>query len=160
MTIYTVSYEGRSLEGFLTDLRAQAVQLVVDVREAPISRKRGFSKSALSAALEGAGIGYRHMRPLGCPKPIRDAYKRDGDWDRYTQAFMAHLREQESAIAELASLSSAQSAALLCFEADFTRCHRTYVAQAVAERTGAPVRHIEGPGNAPVSHRRRRTNAV
>jgi len=140
--IYTVGYEGRTLEDFLSDLRKAGVRLVADVREAPISRKKGFSKSALSDALQGAGIGYRHMRALGCPKPIRDRHKEDGDWDRYTRSFMEHLRQQEPAIEDLVSLTQAQPTALLCYEADFNRCHRTYVAQAVAERSNYSVCHI------------------
>jgi uncharacterized protein (DUF488 family) len=86
VTIFTASYEGRSLEDFLADLRARGVRLVADVREAPISRKRGFSKTALSDALQRAGIAYRHIRTLGCPKAIRDSYRNDGDWMRYTQS--------------------------------------------------------------------------
>jgi uncharacterized protein (DUF488 family) len=146
VTVFTASYEGRSLEDFLADLRARGVRLVADVREAPISRKRGFSKSALADALARTGIAYRHIRALGCPKPVRDAYREDGDWVRYTKSYMKHLREQRPAVEELASLTDAQPTTLLCYEADFNRCHRTYVARAVAERSGARVCHITASG--------------
>jgi uncharacterized protein (DUF488 family) len=122
------------------------VSLLADVREAPISRKPGFSKSALAEALRHAGIDYRHIRPLGCPKPIRDAYKEDGDWARYTRAFMKHLAAQQAAVDELAKLCENQPSALLCYEADFNRCHRTYVARAVAEHSGAQICHITTAG--------------
>lgn len=160
MTIFTVGYEGRSLEDFLADLSGQGVSLVADVREAPISRKKGFSKNVLAEALRGIGIDYRHIRALGCPKAIRDAYKDDGDWERYTRAYMEHLSQQQSAIKELAGVTDAQPTALLCYEADFSRCHRTYVARAVAALAGSSVCHItpsgpveEGDG-APVSRTR------
>jgi uncharacterized protein (DUF488 family) len=146
MNVFTAGYEGRSLESFLTDLRAHGVRLLADVREAPISRKPGFSKSALAQALQHAGIDYRHIRALGCPKPIRDAYKEDGDWARYTRAFMKHLDAQHAAVDELTQICAGQSTALLCYEADFNRCHRTYVARAVAERSGAHIRHITAAG--------------
>jgi uncharacterized protein (DUF488 family) len=146
VTVFTTSYEGRSLEDFLADLRARGVRLVADVREAPISRKRGFSKSALADALARTGIAYRHIRALGCPKPVRDAYREDGDWVRYTKSYMKHLREQRPAVEELVSLTDAEPTALLCYEADFNRCHRTYVARAVAERSGALVCHITASG--------------
>ena len=146
MTIYTISYEGRSLEQFLADLRAAGIRLLVDVRETPFSRKPGFSKNALAACLRGVDMEYRHLRPLGCPRPIRDQYRKDGDWERYTRGFMAHLHEQQVATAELAALVSAKPAALLCYEADFNRCHRTYVARAVAKLTGAHVCHITAAG--------------
>jgi uncharacterized protein (DUF488 family) len=144
--VFTAGYEGRSLENFLTDLRAQGVQFLADVREAPISRKPGFSKSALAQALQHAGIDYLHIRALGCPKPIRDAYKQDGDWARYTHAFMQHLDAQQMAVDELTRLCEARPTALLCYEADFNRCHRTYVARAVARNSEAEVCHITATG--------------
>jgi uncharacterized protein (DUF488 family) len=146
MTIYTINYEGRSLEQFLADLRAVGIRLLADVREAPLSRKPGFSKNVLAAALREVDIGYRHLRPLGCPRPIRDQYRTDGDWERYTRGFMVHLQEQPAAIAELAALAGAESTALLCYEADFNRCHRSYVAREVAKIIGAQVRHITADG--------------
>jgi uncharacterized protein (DUF488 family) len=146
LTIFTASYEGRSLDDFLADLRARGVRLVADVREAPISRKRGFSKTALSDALRGAGIAYLHIRALGCPKVIRDRYREDGDWVRYTQSYMKHLRQQQSAVEGLVAATDAQPTALLCYEADFNRCHRTYVAHAVAAQSGSAVCHITAAG--------------
>ncbi len=146
VTIFTASYEGRSLEEFLANLRAKGVRLVADVREAPISRKPGFSKSALTAALERAGIAYCHIRALGCPKPVRDAYREDRDWVRYTRSYLKHLGRQQEAIQELVAMTKAQPTALLCYEADFNRCHRTYVARAVAEQTGSSVCHITAAG--------------
>jgi uncharacterized protein (DUF488 family) len=146
MIIFTTGYERRSLEDFLTELRAAGIRHLVDVRDAPISRKPGFSKAALAEGSRAAGIAYTHLRALGCPKPIRDAFRRDGDWDRYTRAYLDHMRRQQPALAELAALSAAEPTALLCYEADFNRCHRTYVARAVAERSGALVRHITASG--------------
>ena len=149
--IYTVGYEGRSVDEFVSSLRANDVRLVVDVREAPISRKRGFAKTALAGVLAEAGIGYRHLRALGCPKVIRDRYKADGDWPGYTRSFMEHLDGQEAALAELAALSGAQPTALLCYEADFNRCHRTYVARRLAARSGAGVCHVTAGAGVPDS---------
>lgn len=146
MTVFTASYEGRSLDEFLAALTAAGVRLVADVREAPISRKRGFSKSALTLALQNAGMEYRHLRALGCPKPIRDAYREDGDWSRYTRSYLEHLGQQSTSVKELAALTESQPTALLCYEADFNRCHRKYVAQAVAQLTGASICHITASG--------------
>jgi uncharacterized protein (DUF488 family) len=146
MTLYTIGYEGRSLPQFLGALGTHAVRLLADVREAPISRKPGFSKSALQRVLAGADIAYVHLRALGCPKAIRDAYRESGDWQRYTAQFMQHLRGQTEAIEQLRALSQARATALLCYEADFNRCHRSYVARAVAGPLGARVCHITPNG--------------
>jgi hypothetical protein len=149
MNIYTVGYEGMALADFLRQLRRARVQIVVDVRDVPLSRKRGFSKTALAAALDAAGIEYLHIRSLGCPKPIRDRYRTNKDWNAYTTAFMNHLREQTAAVGELAAVCEARVAALLCYEADAGFCHRTYVARAAAAMSGGSVLHIGAAGVTP-----------
>jgi uncharacterized protein (DUF488 family) len=144
--LYTIGYEGTPLPAFLRLLAAAQIDVVADVRELPLSRKRGFSKSALAAALAHEDIGYLHLRELGCPKLIRDRYRRDGDWERYTAAFMAHLATQRAAVAQLAEQAQGRRTALLCYEADFERCHRSYVARAASRIAGLAVRHITADG--------------
>ena len=123
-------------------LREAQIRIIVDVRELPLSRKKGFSKTALRDQLAGAGIDYCHVPALGCPRPIRNQYRADGDWARYTKDFLAYLQTQDVAVRELAQRSRATVACLLCFEADYSVCHRTYVARA-AQRLGAPpVKHL------------------
>jgi uncharacterized protein (DUF488 family) len=140
--LYTIGYEGMTAESFIGRLQSAGVQTLVDVRELPLSRKAGFSKKALSQTLAECGIAYAHMPALGCPKPIRDRYKTDGDWQQYTAAFKKYLATQHVAVSELAKIGTATTAALMCFEADYARCHRTYVARA-ANLAGAPaVAHI------------------
>ena len=141
--LYTIGYEGQTLEVFLAKLADSAIHTLVDVRELPLSRKRGFSKRALDAALAARGIEYVHVPALGCPKPIRDRYRSDGDWARYTRAFDAYLSRQGDAVEALAKLSRTTTACLMCFEADFTRCHRSIVANAVTATGGPTVVHLE-----------------
>lgn len=141
MTIYTIGYEGLSLGQFLELLKVNAIERLVDIREAPISRKAGFAKAALSAAVETAGIRYSHVRALGCPKPIRDRQKATGDWARYSRDFRIYLAGQNDALAELRRTVASARTCLLCYEADFRRCHRSFVAEAVA-RAGEDIRHI------------------
>lgn len=146
MQLFTTGYEGETLAAFLRRLVDEGVEVVADVREAPVSRKAGFSKAALAEALRGAGIGYRHIRELGCPKAIRDQHRADHDWERYTRLFLAHLDQQAAALDALAALSLEQRTAVLCYEADYNHCHRMYVARAVARSTGAEVCHITAAG--------------
>jgi uncharacterized protein (DUF488 family) len=112
------------------------------VRALPLSRKPGFSKKALADTLRGAGVDYVHEARLGCPKPVRDRHRADGDWARYTADFLTHLQAQPQAIAELAQRVRSSRCALLCYEADFNFCHRTLVAAAVRDHCGAEVEHI------------------
>lgn len=135
--LYTLGYEGMTVEQFVARAQAAGIRLVVDVRELPLSRKRGFSKTALRQALADASVAYVHMSTLGCPKSIRDRYRADRDWLAYTRDYLRHLKSQCVTISELATISKATPSCLVCFEADFTMCHRTYVARA-AQSAGAP----------------------
>jgi uncharacterized protein (DUF488 family) len=140
--LYTVHYEGMDMPTFLHTLRVHGVSALVDVRELPLSRKRGFSKTPLRQVLADAGVSYVHVPALGCPKPVRDRYRDDGNWARYTKDFMGHLRGQGLPIRDLVKLSRTTTAALMCFEANYLLCHRTYVARAVAAAGGPPVWHL------------------
>lgn len=115
-TLFTVGYEGMTLERFIRQLKAAGVETIVDVRELPLSHKPGFSKSALAKALGKAGLAYEHWPALGCPKSIRQRYKADSDWAAYMKAFKAHLAGQKAALADLAALANGTRACLLCFE--------------------------------------------
>jgi uncharacterized protein (DUF488 family) len=135
--LYTFGYEGLDIDAFIARARTAGVKTIVDVRELPLSRKRGFSKSAFREALADSGIAYFHAPALGCPRDIRDRYKANGDWNEYTRGFLAYLSDQEATVRELVKLATATTACLVCFEADYTMCHRTYVARA-ARKVGAP----------------------
>ena len=140
--LYTFGYEGLDINRYIARLHDVGVKTIVDVRQLPLSRKRGFSKRALAEALAKSGIAYLHAPTLGCPKAIRDALKADGNWQAYTTAFLSYLGTQDAAVRELAKLSRATTVCLVCFEADFNQCHRTFVARA-AHRRGAPaIAHI------------------
>lgn len=86
-TLFTLGYDGLTIEAFIARLQTAQVKTVVDVRELPLSRKKGFSKMAFCAALSAHGIAFLHAPALGCPKPIRNQYKADGNWQTYTREF-------------------------------------------------------------------------
>lgn len=143
MTVFTIGYEGLDIDAFMSLLAEHGIETVVDIRELPLSRKPGFSKKALAGVLNLSGLEYVHMVDLGCPKPVRDRYREDGNWKRYTEGFLKHLKTQKVAIAELSDLVSSSNCALLCYEADFNFCHRSMVANAVRDYCGANVEHIK-----------------
>jgi uncharacterized protein (DUF488 family) len=147
--IFTFGYEGLALDTFIARLKDARVKTVIDVRANPLSRKRGFSKSALSAALNAVGIAYAHLPAMGCPKPVREQYKRDGDWATYTRGFLAYLKGQRDALLELVQIAKAAPSCLICFEADFARCHRTFVAQGAAQIGGLQITHLTDRREAP-----------
>lgn len=132
----TVGYEGRVTDELIAMLIENEIDLVVDVRELPLSRKKGFSKSTLSASLDEVGVGYRHMRALGNPKHLRRALKTGLTFDEFADDFRAILAGQTDAIEELGSVAAEHRVCLLCFEADAERCHRSIVAERVAMFVG------------------------
>ena len=140
--IYTFGYEGLSLDIFIQRLKSAKVECVVDVRAVPLSRKKGFSKKSFGSALEAAGIEYIHMLPMGCPKETRDLYRENGNWNAYTKAFMAYISKQTEPVRELSKIASTKTCCLVCFESDFDRCHRTFVAREVARLSRSSIVHI------------------
>jgi uncharacterized protein (DUF488 family) len=135
----TIGYEDATPASLVAALRQARIATLVDVRAIANSRRPGFSKRALSAALDEAGIGYLHMKPLGTPAEGRAA-ARSGRPEVMRRIFAAHLAgiEPQAALAELKDLAKRQPVCLLCLEADPAQCHRTLVAEAV----GLPIRHL------------------
>lgn len=129
-------YEGRSVDDLVRDARAARVSVVVDVRLTPISRKRGFSKTALAAALSAAGIAYVHLRALGNPKDNRPGFScpKTAEGRRAHERFGAEVLasdEAQSALAEVKSIANHGPLFLLCFEADDATCHRSLIRDAI-----------------------------
>lgn len=126
MKVFTIGYEGTTMDAFLTTLTRAGVEQVIDVRQLPLSRRPGFSKSSLAAALAERGIGYVHLKALGTPKPGRDAAKKG---DRATleavYAGQLDLPEAQAAAARMRDLIAERPSALLCFEREPHLCHRT-----------------------------------
>lgn len=129
MELFTIGYEGFSSPEFFTLLRENSVEVLVDVRELPLSRKPGFSKTALAMSALSNGLTYQHYPALGCPREIRHPYREHRDWERYTQEFLQYLDSQQAAVEALVNEANSLRCCLLCFEADADYCHRSYVAQ-------------------------------
>jgi uncharacterized protein (DUF488 family) len=134
MKLFTVGYEGRKPTDLFASLQDNGVTLLIDVRDVPISRKPGFSKTSLTQGLEEAGIRYLHLKGLGDPKPGRVA-AREGRFSDFRRIFTAHMlaTAAQQALAEAVSAASKSIACLLCFEQDHTNCHRCIVAESMAQ---------------------------
>ena len=119
------------------------VDVLIDVRAIASSRRAGFSKRLLAASLAEAGIAYAHLRALGTPKAGRQA-ARAGRTAEMHAIFEAHLAEPEAqlALAEAVEIAESRPSALLCYEADASRCHRRSVAQRMAERRAFEVEDL------------------
>lgn len=138
MTIFTIGYEGTTVPDFLAALKAAGVRQVIDVRMLPLSRRPGFSKTPLAAALAESGIGYVHLKALGTPKPGRDAARR-GDRATLIRVYADQLKlpEAQAAAARMRALAAETPSAVMCFCGAAANCHRTLLL--AAEGEGAEV---------------------
>jgi uncharacterized protein (DUF488 family) len=134
-TVFTIGYEQHATPSTLIDaLRSAGVRRLVDVRELPLSRRRGFSKTALADALRRSGIQYDHVRELGNPKPYRELY-RAGRIAEGEARYRAHLHNGSyNALVELSDALHETPTCLLCFEAEHDECHRAIIVDALETR--------------------------
>jgi uncharacterized protein (DUF488 family) len=135
-TLFTVGYQGHSIETFIDVLLAHGVTQIIDVRQLPFSRKPDFSKKRLAANLADAGIAYTHLVALGTPKALRDEVRRTHDYTAFFEAMEALVAAQPDALQAALDLARAAPSALLCFEAQAAECHRLVVAQAMERLSG------------------------
>ncbi|WP_114228364.1 MULTISPECIES: DUF488 family protein [Sphingomonas] len=126
MRFFTIGYEGTTVADFLAALKAAGVTRLVDIRALPLSRRPGFSKSPLRAALAEAGIEYAHLRALGTPAAGREAARkgRQAELERIYREQL-ELPEAMAASAQLRELAVEAPTALLCFEREPAGCHRS-----------------------------------
>jgi uncharacterized protein (DUF488 family) len=142
--LFTIGYEQATATAVLDELAAARVSLLVDLRAVAASRRPGFSKRQLAAALDERGIRYLHLRALGTPAEGRAA-ARSGRLDDLFRIYEEHLATPEAieALDDLGSLvRSGQPLCVLCYERDPDHCHRRRVAEVMRERTGVAIEHL------------------
>jgi uncharacterized protein (DUF488 family) len=141
LRIFTIGYEGTTVHEFVAALKAAAVERVIDVRALPLSRRPGFSKSPLRAALDEAGIEYVHLKALGTPAEGRAA-ARAGRYGELERIYSGQLELPEAIVqsAQMLELAREKASALLCVEREPEHCHRTMLLDAVAPN--AEVTHL------------------
>lgn len=137
--IFTFGYEGLSLAQFFSTLQLNDIERIVDVRQMPLSRKKGFSKNALAESAESHNIDYIHQVALGCPRFIRDQYRLDNNWRDYETHFQEYIETQDEEIEALTLLCEQQRCCLLCFEANALSCHRSLVARRARDLSNSPL---------------------
>ncbi len=133
MAISSIGYEGLSLEGYLNKLLRQDVRVVFDVRKNPLSRKFGFSKTALSNALDQMGIKYIHVPILGIVSEKRKELNCKADYDSLFDEYeKTTLKAGDNAVLEMVRIFRKEKRiAVLCYEKLPEQCHRTRVLKAL-----------------------------
>lgn len=147
--VYTIGYEGAGLEDFLATLLTAGVESIIDIRDYPGSRRAGFSKKALQAHAEGAGINYVHLKGLGDPKAGREA-ARAGKFDEFRAIFETHMLSDtaQQDLAAAIDLAGGAPSCLMCYERDPQHCHRAIVAVKIQKSSDFEVMHLGVQKNA------------
>jgi uncharacterized protein (DUF488 family) len=150
--LYTIGYEKTLLKDVVSTLAAARVVTLIDVRDRPISRRPGFSKRQLAAAIEDAGMRYVHLQALGTPPEGRLAGRRR-EWDRFWGIVEEKLARPEAELGlQEAAIAKAAPSCLLCYESDWQICHRRRVAEILAQRYGFAVGHLAANQSGPGPH--------
>ena len=144
--LYTIGYEGNSLENYLNRLIENDIKILVDVRNNPLSMKYGFSKNQLKRYCESLGIGYFHFPDVGIVSEKRQELNIQADYDKLFEEYriknLPHTKKTQNVIFEL--LLKHKRIALTCFESQHCQCHRAHLADAIKALPGFnyEIKHI------------------
>ncbi|MCG3129650.1 MAG: hypothetical protein FLDDKLPJ_00384 [Phycisphaerae bacterium] len=142
--VYTIGYEGDSIDGFFDRILRTGIRGIADVRSNPVSRKYGFARSSLSGIAKKLGINYRHHPELGISGVHRAGLNGFASYQRLLDQYeRTMLPRQTVGVAALAEVVRSEATALLCVESDVRCCHRSRLAVAIAGVSGLPVIHLE-----------------
>ncbi len=141
--IFTVGYEGESVDHFFQKILNSGIEAIIDIRSNPISRKYGFSKKIMSQICDSLGLEYIHYPQLGIHSSLRKNLKSNIDYklllDEYEKSVLKETSDHQK---EVISLLKRKPSTLLCFEADENCCHRSRLANHLAAKTELQVRHL------------------
>ena len=145
--LFTIGYEGLSIDAFLNILISNNVASLVDVRKNPISMKYGFSKTKFSEFIKTAGLSYYHIPELGVPSDLRRDLKSITAYQKLFDYYsVAILPNQKDSLENLKNIINLRKrVAITCFEADYRFCHRCKIAEYVEQEPSfdVPVVHLQ-----------------
>ncbi len=145
--LFTIGYARAAQDSLIHTLVETGVEVLADVRALPNSRRPGFSKNSLAAAVQEAGIEYRHFKCLGTPRDGREAARR-GDRATLRRVYEGQLQLPEALaqMAELQSIARGQPTCLLCYCEETADCHRALLIEhAFADRETIDLHASTGP---------------
>ena len=123
--IFSLGYEGISIDTYLNKLIKNNVRLLCDIRRNPISMKYGFSKKQLKSYCEELDIKYIHIPELGIESIKRKNLDNQKDYEKLFLDYKKNLQKKESYVKEIINLYKKYTRiALTCFEKDYISCHR------------------------------------
>jgi uncharacterized protein (DUF488 family) len=149
VTVYTVGHSNRSLGELIALLHRAGIEILVDVRARPHSRRHPqFAGGALRGALEQAGITYHWAgRQLGGMRPARPDSPHVALPEGGFRGYADHMDTEvfQRGAAQLVQLAGRAPTSVMCAERAPAECHRSLIADYLSLQ-GARVVHLIAPG--------------
>lgn len=142
--LYTIGYESKNIGDIIFQLKNRGISTLVDVREIPISRKKGFSKTVFSEYLNKNGIEYIHLKKLGSPKDLRKELKQSKDYISFFKKYLEYIQLHKSIIDDLYRIILEKNCCLMCYEKLPSKCHRKIICNEIKkiDGNGLDIEHL------------------
>jgi len=131
--ITTIGYEGKSLDKFLSELIKNKIEILIDIRKNPYSRKFGFQGYKLKEYLQKVNISYKHIPQLGISSDLRKNLKNYEDYVILFEKYREDLKEKKEFIEEIKSVGKDHRISMMCYEKNIKYCHRGILAELLRE---------------------------
>ena len=142
--LFTIGYESKNIDDFILQLQDQDISTLIDVREVPLSRKRGFSKTIFSEYLKKNGIEYIHLKKLGSPKKIREELRNNKDYPTFFEKYLNYIQSNKNIINELYKKVLEKNCCIMCYEEWPYKCHRKVICDEIEkiDGNGLEIEHL------------------
>lgn len=144
--IYTIGYQQRKPSELISLLKHNNVKTLVDIRELPLSRVYGYSKTRLSNILETNGINYIHLRELGTPKWMRKKYSVSKNYEEFFIEFKEYIQPKLNngltSLLENVFEEDNKPYCLFCYERNYQQCHRKIISEVLFSKFQWQVEHL------------------
>lgn len=141
-TIFTIGYEGRTVDSFFDIILRAGITTLADVRKNPTARRYGFHKSSLSAICSNLNLRYLHFPELGIHSDLRRNLTTPAQFNALFDKYESTVAMQHELLLPFQELLKKGSVALLCREAGAHDCHRSRLASLLEQSLAMPVVHL------------------
>lgn len=140
--VYTIGYEGKEIVEFIEILKNKKIEILIDIREFPISRKKDFSKKNLKKYLVKENIQYFHFKDLGTPKDLRNKVRKNKNYNLFFKEYRRLLNYRKNIFNDLLKIIDGKIVCLICLEKDYRICHRKIICEKIKNKKNIKICHI------------------
>jgi len=141
-TFYTIGYQEKSIDEFIGSILEHKINVVIDIRYNPNSRRKGFSKNKLANQLQSNNIIYTHLKELGTPPDVRKKAIEKNDHLIVINRWKKLIDNKINLLYNLNDEYSDATICFMCYEKDHMYCHRSVVGNTFGELTKHQIIHL------------------